>query len=257
MKITVLNENTSKKGLNCEHGLSLYIQTGETEILFDTGQSDIFLKNAQLSGIDLSKTDVCILSHGHYDHGGGLPHFLKINHTAPIYIPQNAFGAFYNASGKYIGIRKDWIRHPQVILTSDVVRLAQNIQLISAQTFYKKYDINTYGLSVMKGDRMIPDDFSHEQFLLIKENGKEYLFSGCSHNGICNITDWFHPDFYIGGFHLSKLPAGELLKQYALFLKSCHTRFFTCHCTGREQYLYLKKYLPHLEYISTGDIIEI
>jgi 7,8-dihydropterin-6-yl-methyl-4-(beta-D-ribofuranosyl)aminobenzene 5'-phosphate synthase len=83
MKISVLCENTTKKeNILSEHGLSLFIETEKHKILFDMGQSDAFLKNAKTLGIDLSTVDIAILSHGHYDHGGGLRAFLEYNEKA-------------------------------------------------------------------------------------------------------------------------------------------------------------------------------
>ena len=91
MKISVLVENTSsEQEILSEHGLSLYIETEEHKILFDTGQSDDFAENSRSMGIDLSKADMVILSHGHYDHGGGLKRFLEINQTAPVYVSRHA-----------------------------------------------------------------------------------------------------------------------------------------------------------------------
>ena len=72
MKLTVLMENTTvREDLTAEHGLSLYIEANGKRILFDTGASATFADNAEKLGIDLSQVDLCILSHGHYDHGGG------------------------------------------------------------------------------------------------------------------------------------------------------------------------------------------
>ena len=80
MKVQVLLENTSlSEALKAEHGLSLYIETGKHKILFDMGQTDAFADNAEKMGIDLSQVDFAILSHGHYDHGGGLKYFMEIH----------------------------------------------------------------------------------------------------------------------------------------------------------------------------------
>ena len=87
MKITALLENTSEReDMLTEHGLSLYIETQNHTILFDMGQSGLFAKNAAVLGIDLGAVDIAVLSHGHYDHGGGLAVFLEINKTAPVWI---------------------------------------------------------------------------------------------------------------------------------------------------------------------------
>lgn len=90
MKITVLVENTSDF-LPTRHGLSLYIETELHKILFDMGPDETFLQNAETLGIDLSAADIAFLSHGHYDHGGGLAAFLEINHTAKVYLQKARF----------------------------------------------------------------------------------------------------------------------------------------------------------------------
>ena len=94
MKITVLAENsvckTNSLNVKAENGLSLFIEFDERKILFDTGQSDLFIHNAEKMGIDLSQVDYLVISHGHFDHGGGLKHFLKINKKAKIFLHINA-----------------------------------------------------------------------------------------------------------------------------------------------------------------------
>ena len=93
MKITCLAENTtSRPDIEAEHGLSLYIETNGKKILFDMGQGELFIRNAKRLGIDLSDVDIAVISHGHYDHGGGLRSFLEINKKAPVYISEHAFG---------------------------------------------------------------------------------------------------------------------------------------------------------------------
>ena len=84
MKVTVLSENTSACGLPSEHGLSLYVETNGRKLLFDTGQGDLFARNAEVLGVDLSAVGLAVISHGHYDHGGGLKTFLSLNDSAPV-----------------------------------------------------------------------------------------------------------------------------------------------------------------------------
>ncbi|TAL63737.1 MAG: MBL fold metallo-hydrolase, partial [Bacteroidetes bacterium] len=99
MKITVLAENsvckTNSLDVKAENGLSLFIEFDKRKILFDTGQSDLFIQNAEKMGIDLSQVDYLVISHGHFDHGGGLKHFLKINKKAKIFLHINAAHKFY------------------------------------------------------------------------------------------------------------------------------------------------------------------
>ena len=104
MKIVTLMENTSCREDVCfEHGLSLYIETDTHKILFDAGQSAAFADNAEKLGVDLRKVDFAVLSHGHYDHSGGLGRFLEINGTASVYVSRYAFEPHYSANG-YIGL---------------------------------------------------------------------------------------------------------------------------------------------------------
>ena len=108
MRIVNLVENTvCDNGCGAEHGLSYYIETKKHKILMDTGASDLFLKNAKKLGIDLTKVDILVLSHGHFDHGGGILSFAEINSTAKIYVQESAFGGFYKEEQegyRYIGL---------------------------------------------------------------------------------------------------------------------------------------------------------
>ena len=256
MRVVSLVENTSaKEEIGVEHGLSLYIEAKGHKILFDMGQSNLFLENAKKLGIDLSQVDIAILSHGHYDHGGGLTEFLKINEKAPVYISQYAFEPYYHGDTKYIGIDRNLKENKRVIITKDATVLAKGIMLYHCNDREKVYDLGSFGLTVRKEGQYLPDLFLHEQYLLIKENGKKILFSGCSHKGILNIVKWFEADVLIGGFHFSKLALDETLEKYATELDQYKTQFYTCHCTGKEQYEFMKYYMSSLFYLSAGETI--
>ena len=83
MKVITLMEDTAcAPGFAYEHGLSFYIETGDKKLLFDMGQTDLFLQNAQTLGVPLDEVDTAFVSHGHYDHGGGQAAFLEVNRRA-------------------------------------------------------------------------------------------------------------------------------------------------------------------------------
>lgn len=260
MKVTVLAENTTcRDDLQCEHGLSLYIETESLRILFDAGQTDAFACNAEKMGIDLQKTDFAVLSHGHYDHSGGLQAFLTQNSTAPVYIRSDAFIPHHNAEGKYIGIAPALPRQ-RLHFTEDHLQITENIHLYSCNDRTRPFSADNFGLTVLENNQLVPDRFLHEQYLLIEENGKTVCFSGCSHKGVLNIASWFQPDILIGGFHFMKLdPAADapFLNSAAETLLQGNTVYYTGHCTGDAPYAFLKNRMgDRLHALSTGTILE-
>lgn len=253
-------ENTAcRTDLTAEHGLSLYLEIGQRRILFDAGQSESFIDNAALMGVDLSSVDTAILSHGHYDHGGGLSRFLSLNSTAPLYLSRYAFGQHFNGSDSYIGLDPALKESSRLRLTGDREPLGDGMTLFSCNRRNRPHFFPAAGLTRKIGNRFLTEDFRHEQYLLVEEAGRRILISGCSHKGILNLLHWFHPDVLIGGLHLMKMePDSKDLRSIAEDLKKSGTVFYTCHCTGLEQYAYLKSILGNqLHYLSAGTVMEI
>ncbi|MBQ3330680.1 MAG: MBL fold metallo-hydrolase [Ruminococcus sp.] len=258
MKVSVLAENTScSPSFGCEHGLSLHIEINGHRILFDMGQTTLFADHAEKLGVDLSRVDHAVLSHGHYDHGGGLRRFLQLNDHAPVYLSRFAFEPHYNGEGKYIGLDTDLMKSDRFVFIGEEYEITEGIALYSCNDRKKVQRIDCAGLSAERDGRRIPEDFRHEQYLLISENKKRILVSGCSHKGIVNIMNWFHPDVLIGGFHLMKMPMGNPLADLARELDAFDTAYYTCHCTGAGQYAYMKPYMKNLHYLSAGQTIVI
>lgn len=258
MKITALTENISlDPNIAAEHGLSLYIEAKNHKILFDMGQTALFAENAERLGIDLSQVDLAVLSHGHYDHGGGMAHFLEINKTAPIYLSRYAFGDYYNGTQKYIGLDKTLQSSKRLIFVGDELKIDDSLSLWSCNMRERKYDLGSFGLNMKADGEFLPDSFVHEQYLLIEEDGKRVLISGCSHKGVMDIVSWFEPDVLVGGFHYSKLALDSALKEYSQRLSSHKTAYYTCHCTGAEQFEFMQKFMPQLSYLYCGTEIEI
>lgn len=258
MKITALVENTAASdNVAAEHGLSLYIEANGKKILFDMGQTDLFAANADALAVDLTKVDFAVLSHGHYDHGGGLGHFLGLNKTAPVYLNQHAFGDYYNGTEKYIGLDKSLREDERVITVGDEMKICDGFTVFSCNANERPHWLGSFGLNKKSDEGFEPDDFLHEQYLLIEENGKRVLISGCSHKGVMDIVSWFEPDVLVGGFHYSKLSMDEQLKCYSEYLASYSTDYYTCHCTDVEQFEFMSEFMPRLNYLSCGETIEI
>ena len=262
MKIVSLLENSAARpDALTEHGLSLYLETENRRILFDMGQTDRFARNAAAFGIDLSYVDLAVISHGHYDHGGGLSAFLAVNHHAPVYVHKDAFLPHYNGAGRFIGLDPALKDHPQIRLTEDRTEIGEDLTLMTCNGLERPHSPGHFGLTERIGDDFIPDDFRHEQYLLLCERTggrrKRILLSGCSHKGIVDITEWFSPDILVGGFHVSKMPLDSKLKDMALQLNTHETTFYTCHCTGVDQYSFLQAHMERIHYLACGQIITI
>lgn len=122
---------------------------------------------------------------------------------------------------------------------------------------------------MIKNQELMPDDFSHEQNLVINEAGKHVLFAGCAHRGIVNILEHLiyknniEPDVVIGGFHLYNRASDqsenlELVENIAEALLAHKAKFYTCHCTGISSYRVLKSRMnDRLDYLSAGSEIQI
>lgn len=257
MRVSVLIENTTRhSSLTAEHGLSLYIETGGKRILFDTGATGAFADNACKMGVDLSGVDALILSHGHYDHGGGIETFFRCNSTAPVYLSDRAFGEHYNGTGKYIGLPQQLRNHPRLIPVTDSMTLAPGVTVECCRDAVPQYPPEPFGLQIRKEGVLCPECFDHELYLVVEE-GKRICFSGCAHRGVENIVHWLTPDVLIGGFHFKQLRPGDpRLDLAAERLLASPCEYYTCHCTGQEQYAYLKQRMGEkLHDLSTGDTL--
>lgn len=262
MKLTVLMENTTcRADLACEHGLSLYIETNGQRILFDAGQTGAFADNAEKLGVDLRQVDLCILSHGHYDHGGGLKRFLEVNDHAKIYVSRHAFGDYFNAEEKFIGLDWELLNEERIVFVRDNLTLSDTLSLHACEGFPQPYFTDPYGMQVKRRGQLESDDFRHEQYLLIREGARRIIVSGCSHRGVMNIKTWFAPDVFIGGFHLMKLDPEKdatRLKFTAMELMKQSTVYYTGHCTGSAQFAALKAHMgDRLIALTTGASYDI
>ena len=138
MKIITLMENSAKEeNIRAEHGLSLYIETKNHKLLSDCGCTDAFMENAATLGVDLCKVDSVFLSHGHYDHSGGILPFTAINPDATIYMQQKALLPYYHKTEteeRYIGIAPEIKELPQVKLVKDDFVIDKELALFSNVT---------------------------------------------------------------------------------------------------------------------------
>lgn len=277
MKITNLIENTEgRHGCAFAHGLSFYVETEKHKILLDLGPSAETLHNAEVLGIDLSAVDTVILSHGHYDHSGGIIPFTQVNDKALIYMQKSAVEDYYADDGeqadprfRYIGIDKAIASLPQVRFLSGDKVIDEELEVFVIVNRSHELPSTNKRLLVRSGDGYQRDDFVHEHCLVIRSKGKSVLMSGCAHNGILSILDAYKdkygsaPDLVVSGFHLMKktdYSDSEIdeIKAIAEELKDYPTKFVTCHCTGTAAFDVMKEIMgDSLEYVHSGETVDI
>jgi 7,8-dihydropterin-6-yl-methyl-4-(beta-D-ribofuranosyl)aminobenzene 5'-phosphate synthase len=269
---TLLENRAITEDFETEHGISMYAEVGERKILFDAGASDAFMRNAVRMGVKLEDVDMMILSHGHYDHGGGIRAFMEINKKALVYIHKEAFrphGSIKEGEIKDAGIDPSLINQDRVRLVEDDLYFGDELVLFSHIKGDKMVPRGNSRLLMEKDSEWTRDDFHHEQSLLLKEGNKRVLLVGCSHRGIVNILDQCenHLDrpltAVIGGFHLYDLDKDkkedmEFLRRIADRLMENNAVYYTGHCTGYDQFSLLKEMMGNrIHYLATGSIVEI
>lgn len=266
MKVWVLTDNVARSPkFKSEHGLSYYIETENRKILFDAGLSSAFAENAEKLGISLKDVDFAILSHGHSDHGGGLEHFLSINRKAKIYMATDALEEHFNKANEYIGLNPDLIGHDRIEWVEDDLLIDHlSIHSPNSKMLAKsgEEEFDTFGLKAFRDGKLCPDRFDHERYLVVREQGKKFVFSGCSHRGILNILKWFDPDVLLGGFHFFRYQTygsdAEKLMYFAEELMKFKAVYYTSHCTGIDQFEFLQvKMGDKIRYLAAGDFVEI
>ena len=273
MKIINLMEDTlGEKQVYAEHGFSIYIETPHHRLLADTGASEKTWENAKRLGVDLGSIDLVFLSHGHYDHSGGILSFAEQNPDVRIYMHARAVHEYYNLKDgreKYIGIDPRIRQLPQVVLLEGDCGIDPELSIFSGVTGRRKWPKSNLSLKRKTEDGFIQDSFDHEQYLVVKAEGKTVLISGCAHNGILNILDRFRelygcdPDIVISGFHMMKKTGYEadeaaLIRDAAKELRGMDTRFYTGHCTGIPAFEMMREIMgEQIRYMHSGDRVEI
>ncbi len=269
LKVTTLVENTSSSPkYQSKHGLSLYIETSKHKILFDLGPNGLFAENADKMGIDISKVDIVVISHGHKDHGGGLKTFLALNATAKIYINRQAFEPHYIKVLGFpfsVGLDAKLQADNRIIFVDESMVIDDELMIFSGVKTERYRANSNRVLYAKENGKLIQDAFVHEQNLMITVEGENVLFTGCSHAGVVDIyikaksLTTRNIKTLIGGFHLYNPPTGryesdELIDGIASALAMNNCDYYTCHCTGKRAFERMKRTLSdRLHYLSVGD----
>ena len=236
MRIYILSEKFAEKGFNSEHGLSYLIEIDGKKVLFDTGQSNVFLRNAAKLGLDVQReVNTVVLSHGHWDHGNGLRHlkgmklithpgsfrtrFRKKDHT-PIGLSQNR-----------LQITKKFELHE----SNGPFRISDNLLFLGKIPRKNNFEGREIAFELGNGAHdPVPDDSA---LVALCENGL-VVISGCAHSGICNICEYAKAltgirklNAVIGGVHLKSLDE-QALQTIKYFEMNRLKKLMPSHCTG-------------------------
>lgn len=294
VRTTILIDNISnRKDLISEWGLAMLIEYDGIKILLDTGASEKFAENAKALNVDLAEVDLAVLSHAHYDHSDGMEAFFQINSKASMYLSPNAcencYHIFrksniadlettdeeivYDEDGeykKYDGIAFGWLeKYKDRIIYADkgVCEIARGVYLVPHTTPGLEQLGEKVGQYIKVGDEYIPDDYSHEQSLVLKTDEGMVVYNSCSHAGVDNIIREVEETFpgekvscMIGGFHLFMFNEDEVREQARRMAATGIKHIVTGHCTGSEQYKWLSdelgKYSVRAEQMESGMVFE-
>ncbi|OHD71985.1 MAG: hypothetical protein A2177_13975, partial [Spirochaetes bacterium RBG_13_68_11] len=221
----MLVENTAGADprLAGEHGLSLHVVHGGLALLHDTGASGLFADNAAALGIDLARVGLAVLSHGHYDHGGGLGRFFEVNDRAPVFMARAAIEPHYAGlplARREVGIRAGALeRHRDRMWPLDAdAEPVSGVHLLTTIGRRHPWVRFNRSLGSLRDGRVVRDELLHELAMVVELPDGIAVFTGCGHRGVLNMVDAASARFpgrairaVIGGFHLGGVPGKNIL----------------------------------------------
>ena len=242
MLLKVLVDNTTFTGHRFdggESGLCYYIEDDGHKILFDTGLTDLFLRNAKVQGVDLDQVDTIILSHGHYDHCGGLKYFFDRKRPVRVICHPETFVKRVRDGldmGPSLSL-EEMQERCELIMTDKPYQVTSHITFLGTIPRKLEWEGKKNVGQLVEGDKLLPDYINDDSAAIYKDEYGVFVISGCAHSGICNIVEYAkvvgesdNICGVIGGFHLLKLDEqAERTIQY--FKDEMITNVYPCHCT--------------------------
>lgn len=234
MNLTVLSEVKAMDGFGSEHGLSFLIEADQKKILFDTGASDLYIKSALKLGIDLEEVDRIVLSHGHWDHGNGLP-FME---GKPLICHPGCFVKRYRKCGNdLLGLSLSEMEAEErfeVTTSREPVHLSEHLWFLGEIPRWNSFEAKKTKYLLEDGEEdFILDDSG---VAVVTDKGL-VVISGCAHAGICNmiehatrVTGVSRVAAVVGGFHLKEI--NNQTRRTIAYLRNLGVeRVIPSHCT--------------------------
>ncbi len=249
IRVAILVDNEAGAGLESEHGFSVWIDTGDRHLLFDTGKTDLLLTNAERLNIDLDMVDTVVLSHGHYDHTGGLAPLLHACRSCDIYCHPAAVSPRYsirNHKVKQLQMPADsktalehlpqehmhWVEQP--------MQITPDIGLTGPILRHTGFE-DTGGPFYLDKEGRRPDPIDDDLALWVRSEKGILVFVGCAHAGLINTLDQIRQQnpgeeiqAVIGGFHLAHADQMRQERTIRALQQLNPPCIIPCHCTGEE-----------------------
>lgn len=273
MRVKILSDNSAFSGdFIPEHGLSLWIEAGGSSVLYDLGQSGVLFRNAEKLNVDIASADLAVISHGHYDHCGGLERFLSLNGRAPVYLHEKAWEKHLSSNtgtvreiGMDVSLRANY--HGRFVEIAGDLSLGPFYFLVKRPFGKGIVPSGNSNLFLQKGADTVPDDFDHEIIFTVDTGTRLVVFCGCSHQGVSNVIETVNEkfpgraiSFFFGGFHTANPRTGDAAENGSVLLglasalnKYDVEKYYTGHCTGEKAYLIMKELMgDRLDLFAAG-----
>jgi 7,8-dihydropterin-6-yl-methyl-4-(beta-D-ribofuranosyl)aminobenzene 5'-phosphate synthase len=274
LKITTVVDNTSFPGSRfwAEHGLSFLIEADGEKILFDTGQSsEVIAHNLEILGEDISDIRYVVLSHGHYDHTGGLRHIIRKIGRVKLFAHPDVFDDKYVKRGeeyRHIGpplMKMKLEEHFQLVLDKNSTKISSGIRTTGQiprsndfETVPNRYLIKSFG-------KYIHDNIPDDQALLLESGSGIIVVLGCAHAGVVNTLTYARDIVgcsevwgVLGGMHLIGADLGRLRKTKNILEELNVQNIGLSHCSGTNVFLFLSRKLGDRVYMNrVGSVMEV
>lgn len=248
IRITVLIENTvNLRGLRAEHGLAFHIQAGRHQLLFDTGQSNLLLQNARNLQLDLRDVEAVVLSHGHYDHTGGLKAVNELARHTQLYLHPAAmspkFAGQSDGKSRRVGMSEESLKvvgnaAPSAIWTQSPTEVVEGIFVTGEIPRQNNFE-DTGGRFYLDEACSQPDPLVDDQALFFDTREGLVVVLGCGHSGVVNTLEHIRRitgnrpiRAVIGGMHLLNASPERMSKTLEAFRQWNIQQLIPGHCTG-------------------------